>query len=118
MLSANVFENGCKRWSSAWGAATHLGDLDKAPGSWIQPGKSPVHCGHLRNEPAEGRSIPLLLSLLLCIKIIRINPLKHKNKYAEVEELKAQRHCKHTVYVYPGVTHSQWGECWVKKLTE
>lgn len=38
---------------------THVGDLDGAPGSWLQPGPDLGFCGHLGSEPVEGRSLSL-----------------------------------------------------------
>lgn len=44
--------------------ATYVGDLVEAPGFCLaQPG----HCGHLGNEPANGR--PLSLALAVCLKL-------------------------------------------------
>lgn len=48
---------------SDWALATHLGDPDEAPGSWLVC--IALHCSHLGTEPADGRPLSLPLSVTL-----------------------------------------------------
>lgn len=45
-----------------WGATTYRGDLDGIPGSVLQPGAA-GHCSHLGRQPADGRSLFLIVSV-------------------------------------------------------
>lgn len=52
-VSASALGKAAEDGPSAWGSDIHLGDLEDAPGSRLQPG----HGGYLGDEPALGRCL-------------------------------------------------------------